>query len=218
MTRHVTCTTHRTTPTCACKPKNRASGTHAMMSVTRTLLLAAVASVIMASVPVPVTGSAAAGLAGSGIGRVARFVCAHCTSTGELSHRGMFLNQASVRRHIAATKPCCEANMGIREILMEARAGDVMACGGGAAGPAPDVRHQSAGDVQAEIRNNILIPCRTLLMYQHSWSSGLDSLVMCIRFRVRILISCTFCQNVLYAHILAYTGIYRRIPSSICIY
>ncbi len=67
--------------------KNRAGGTHAMMSVTRTLLLAAVASVIMASVPVPVTGSAAAGPAGSGTGRVTRFVCAHCTSTGELSHR-----------------------------------------------------------------------------------------------------------------------------------
>jgi methyl coenzyme M reductase subunit C len=57
---------------------------------------------------------------------------AHYTSSGELSHRGMFLNLASVRRHIAATKPCCEANMGIREIRLEARAGDVMAGGGGA--------------------------------------------------------------------------------------
>ncbi len=36
--------------------------------------------------------------------------------------------------------------MGIREILLEALAGDVMAGGGGAAGP--DVRHQPAGDVQ----------------------------------------------------------------------
>jgi hypothetical protein len=70
-------------------------------------------------------------------------------------------NRASVRRHITATKPCREANMGIREILLEARAGDVMglmAGGGGAAGPAPDVRHQPAGDVQAEIQNNIVIP------------------------------------------------------------
>jgi hypothetical protein len=50
------------------------------LSVTRTLLLAAVGSVIMASVPVPVTGSAAAGPAGSGTGRVARFLCAHCTT------------------------------------------------------------------------------------------------------------------------------------------
>ena len=95
-----------------------------MMSITRTLLLAAVASVII--------GSSAAGPAGSGTGRVTRFVCAHCTSTGELSHRCMFLNRASVRRHIAATKPCREANMGIREIQLKARAGDVMVGGGGA--------------------------------------------------------------------------------------
>jgi hypothetical protein len=121
------------------------------LSVTRTLLLAAVASVIMLSVPVPVTGSAAAGPAGSCAGRlgVTRYVCAHCTSTGELSHCSMFLNRASVRHHIAAWKQCCNAKMGIREILLEARAGDVMASGGGAAGPAPDVRHQPAGDVQA---------------------------------------------------------------------
>ncbi len=67
----------------------------------------------------------------------------------------MFLNRASVRGHIAASKPCREANMGIREILLEARAGDVMTGGGGAAGPAPDVRHQPAGDVQADIKKNI---------------------------------------------------------------
>ncbi len=90
---------------------------------------------------------------------------AHCTSTGELSHRSLFLNRASVRRHIAASKPCREANMGIQEIILEARAGDVMAGGGGAAGPAPDVRHQPAGDVQAEIRNNILKPCKTQLKH-----------------------------------------------------
>jgi hypothetical protein len=71
-----------------------------------------------------------------------------CTS-GELSHRSMFLNRASVQRHIAATKPCREANMGIREIQSEARAGDVMAGGGAAAGPGPDVRHQPAGGVLA---------------------------------------------------------------------
>jgi hypothetical protein len=86
---------------------------------------------------------------------------AHCTSTGELSHRCMFLNRASVQRHIAASKPCRDANMGIREILLEARAGDVMSGGGGAAGPTPDVRHQPAGDVQADIQNNIVIPCKT---------------------------------------------------------
>ena len=34
-------------------------------------------------------------------------------------------------------------------------AGDVMAGGGGAAGPAPDVRHQPAGDVPGEITKQI---------------------------------------------------------------
>ncbi len=42
----------------------------------------------------------------------------------------MFLNRASVRRHIAGSKPCRDAKMDIREILLEARAGDVMAGGG----------------------------------------------------------------------------------------
>ena len=134
-----------------------------MMSVTRALLLAAVTSVIMASVQVPVSAAAGPTAGGPAAGRVTRFVCAHCTSTGQLSHRGMFLNRASVRRHIAASKPCREANLGIRKIQVEARAGDVMAGGGGAAGPTPDVRHQPAGDVQAEIQNNIVIPCKTLL-------------------------------------------------------
>ena len=62
--------------------------------------------------------------------------------------------------------------MGIREILLEARAGDVMAGGGGAAGPAPDVRHQPAGDVQAEIRYNTYIP------YKHSQSINTRGLVV----------------------------------------
>jgi hypothetical protein len=75
----------------------------------------------------------------------------------------MFLNWASVRRRIATTKPCREANLEIREIQVEARAGEVIwQVLGSAAGPAPDVRHQPADDVQAEIPTNILIPCRKL--------------------------------------------------------
>ena len=53
--------------------KTSAGGTHAMMSVTRALLLAAVASVIMASVQVPV--SAAAGPTGLARARSARGKC-----------------------------------------------------------------------------------------------------------------------------------------------
>ncbi len=51
---------------------------------------------------------------------------------------------------VAATKRQCHAaGQGFWQIQleMEARAGDVMAGGAGAAGPASDVRHQPAGDV-----------------------------------------------------------------------
>jgi hypothetical protein len=55
---------------------------------------------------------------------------------------------------------------------------------------------------------------QTQAEHQHSWSSGLDSLAVCMRFMVRIRELCTFCQNVLYAHfaahILAYTVIGRQ--------
>ncbi len=94
---------------------------------------------------------------------------------------------------------------------MEARAGDVMAGGGGAAGPAPDVRHQPAGDLQAEIPTNILIPCGNWFEYPHPWSIGIVSLAVCIRFRVLILNLCIFFHNVLYAHVRAYTGLYPLI-------
>ena len=98
--------------------------------------------------PVPVTGPAK-GPAGLGCG-VTRYVCAHCTATGQLSSAGLFLNRASVRRHIAAAKHCRAADLGYREIQVEALAGDVMAGAGGAAGPAPDVRHQPPGDTPQE--------------------------------------------------------------------
>ena len=52
------------------------------------------------------------------------------------------------RRHISASKAaraCFAANLGFKEIHVEARPGDVMAGVGGAAGPAPDVRHQPTG-------------------------------------------------------------------------
>jgi hypothetical protein len=119
-----------------------------MMSITRTLLLAAVASVIiMASVQVPVSAAGGSARPGSAGARVTPYVCVHCTATGELSHCGIFLNRASLLRHIAATKTCSEAKLGIREIQVEARTGDVMAGGGDAAGPAPEAagRPTSAG-------------------------------------------------------------------------
>ena len=116
-------------------------------SILRTLLLAAVAVMAAKASDLP-GGPPSCPELGLGGPRVTRFVCAHCTSTGLLSSRGLFLNRRAVRRHIAAAKHCREADMGIREIQVEARAGDVMAGGGGAAGrPAPDVRHQPPGDM-----------------------------------------------------------------------
>ena len=67
----------------------------------------------------------------------------------------MFLNLASVSRFKAAwvTVPQCQSLARCsqdQEFQVEARAGDVMAGAGGAAGPAPDVRHQPPGDGKEE--------------------------------------------------------------------
>ena len=107
-----------------------------------TLLLIAVA--IMASrVSVPAAGPAAPGL-GCQATRV------KCTETSQLSSRGLFLSRAAVRRHIAASKPCRAAKLGIREIQVDVRTSNVMAGVGGGAGPAPDVRHHPEGTVCRE--------------------------------------------------------------------
>ena len=65
-----------------------------------------------------------------------------------LPSRCLFLNRASVWRHIAASKHCRAADLGYREIHIEALAGDIMAGGGDseAAGPPQDVRHQPPGN------------------------------------------------------------------------
>ena len=96
-------------------------------------MLASVAFMAAASCKHDVGSPAAGGLG------VTRFVCAHCTATGQVSSRGLFFNQASVLRHIAASKHCRAADLGYRQIQVEARVGDVMAGAGGAAGPALDV-------------------------------------------------------------------------------
>jgi len=80
--------------------------------------------------------------AGAGL---TRFVFVNCSASGRLSSRGLFLHRAAVRRHISASKACFAADLGYKEIQIEARPGDVMAGAGGAAGPAPEVRHQPPG-------------------------------------------------------------------------
>ncbi len=81
-----------------------------------------------------------------------RLVCVNSTAT---SHQGisscwLFLNLAGVLHHIRASKACFAADLGFTEIHVDARAGDVMAGAGGAAGPAPDVRHQVDTNLQVK--------------------------------------------------------------------
>ena len=130
-----------------------------MMSIVRTLLLAALAFAVM-QVPVsagaPGGGNAPVRADGcEAVGRVTRFVCAHCSSTGMLSSRCLFLHRAAVLLHIAASNTCHVAKAGIRTIQIEALAGNVMTGAGGSAGPAPDVRHQQQGNVLPEMQNQI---------------------------------------------------------------
>ena len=136
----------------SCKPtKPTQVARYAMMSIVWTLLLPALAFAVMPQVP----GSESAGAPGraDAAGRVTRFVCTHCSSSGMLSSRCLFLHRAAVLRHISASPACRAAKAGIRTIEVDARAGDVMAGAGGAAGPAPDVRHQPPGDVLPAMQN-----------------------------------------------------------------
>ncbi len=85
-----------------------------MMSMVPTLLVAVVTFIaIMSSASPPATGG------GLGCGAVSRFVCVHCTSTGKLSSRGLFLARAAVRRHISATKSCRKAGLGFGRYILK---------------------------------------------------------------------------------------------------
>ena len=49
--------------------------------------------------------------------------------------------------HVGKSPSCHKLGLGVREIRLAAGTGaDVMVCGAGAAGPAPDVRHQPPGN------------------------------------------------------------------------
>jgi hypothetical protein len=105
---------------------------NAMMYCGLTLLLAAVVLTNMASAAdssVSCEGNVRVPALGDGLG-VTRFVCAHCTATGQLSSCCLFLNRAAVRRHIPSSKPCFTTGMGFWEIQVEALSGDSMAGGG----------------------------------------------------------------------------------------
>jgi len=63
---------------------------------------------------------------------------------------------------VGKSPSCHKLGLGVREIRVgagTARTGaDVMACGAGAAGPAPDVRHQPTGISKPKIRISHVIP------------------------------------------------------------
>ena len=96
------------------------------------------------------------------LGGVTRGMCAlrliapQPAGPGPLSSRCLFLNRASVLRHIAASKHCRAADPGYREINVEARAGDVMAGGGErrALHRMSDTSHQVTHSQQQTAGNN----------------------------------------------------------------
>jgi hypothetical protein len=75
---------------------------------------------------------------------VSRFVCLGCQQNGQFQH--LFTSRRAANIHVGMTKSCRTLGLGVREIHIAAMSGgDVMAGGGGSAGPAPDVRHQPPG-------------------------------------------------------------------------
>ncbi len=125
---------------------------YAMMSIGLILLLAAA---VMASLPVAAAEARGPVQDTDGLGRVTRFVCAHCTSTGKLSSHGLFLNREA---DIATSKQCHAAQEGIWHIQMEARSCNIMAGMGGVAGSSLDVRHQPECDLHPKSQSDCHMP------------------------------------------------------------
>jgi len=90
---------------------------------------------------------------------VSRFVCVGCEREGQFSR--LFQTRRAASTRVGKSSICRKLGLGVREISVVAgTAADVMAGGAGAAGPAPDVRHQPPGiylqkkkDIPKHIRN-----------------------------------------------------------------
>jgi hypothetical protein len=108
---------------------------------------------------------------GSGQPGVTPFVCVHCTSTGQLFSCGLqvFLNWGAVRRHCqsgqlqnlnylrATVTPALRPLAG-PGLPNQGPPGQVTRkVRGGAAGPAPDVRHQPPGDADEQCSDSCLL-------------------------------------------------------------
>ena len=72
-----------------------------------------------------------------------RYVCVCCEQRGTFT--SAFPTIRAARTHIGRSRTCAAAGLGIQEITLETRQTDTMVGGSGAAGPAPDLRHQPPG-------------------------------------------------------------------------
>ena len=72
---------------------------------------------------------------------VLRFICVHCTATGHLSSRWLFLHRSAVLRHrdIRGSKPGFAADLGSHDLPVYASSCNVLSGAGGAAGNDPYV-------------------------------------------------------------------------------
>jgi len=76
---------------------------------------------------------------------ISRFVCMGCERQGEFRH--LYGSRRAAAIHVGKSPQCRALGLGVREISVAAGTGaDVMAGGAGAAGPAPNVRHQPPGN------------------------------------------------------------------------
>ncbi len=99
-------------------------------------------------VPVPVTGSARAAPGGLLVGcGVADFMCHRQQGHWHFDRPAIQPLPATYPIH-KHSKTCKDADLGYREIQVEAPAGDVITGAGGAAGQAPGVGHQPPGDTR----------------------------------------------------------------------
>jgi len=76
---------------------------------------------------------------------ISRFVCMGCERQGEF--RRLYGSRQAATTHVGKSPHCRALGLGVWEISVAAGTGaDVMAGGAGAAGAAPDVRHQPPGN------------------------------------------------------------------------
>ena len=75
---------------------------------------------------------------------ISRFICMGCERRGEFQH--LYGTRRAAATHVGMSPDCLKLGLGVWEICIAACTGaDLMAGGAGAAGPAPDVRHQPPG-------------------------------------------------------------------------